>query len=191
MQVAVAAPSAANGAASAPGPAAPAARVQLSEKHRQLLQTHKGPLVKIATHYHVGFGDCLRVIGSSEELGAWKAEGAPLMKWGEGDVWTLVTPLPPGEHAFKVCYRPVWSQCCMTAAGFLHHEHCISCPSNAQVPAEAPTLLPTVLSAPPAPVFGNDTVCRSWCSSAAGTWCGRQETPTGWCLSLRALPSMP
>lgn len=74
----------------------------LSEKHLKLLQQYKGPLVKIATHYHVGFGDCLRVIGSSEELGAWKAADAPLMRWNEGDVWTLVTPLPPGEHEFKV-----------------------------------------------------------------------------------------
>jgi hypothetical protein len=79
-----------------------AAKAKLSEKHLQLLQQHKGPLVKIATHYHVRFGDCLKVIGSSKELGAWKAADAPLMKWREGDVWTLLLPLAPGEYEFKV-----------------------------------------------------------------------------------------
>jgi len=42
------------------------------------------------------------VIGSSEEFGAWDAAAAPLMAWGEGDVWSLVKPLGPGEHEFKV-----------------------------------------------------------------------------------------
>lgn len=47
------------------------------------------------------------VIGSSEEFGAWDAAAAPLMAWGEGDVWSLVKPLGPGEHEFKVRQPPL------------------------------------------------------------------------------------
>lgn len=86
----------------------------LTPAQLQLLQQHKGPLVKIATHYHVNFGDCLKVIGSSPEFGAWTAADAPLMKWGEGDVWSLVMPLPPGDYEFKVggCVVCWWVDCC-------------------------------------------------------------------------------
>lgn len=84
-----------------PDAAAPAVAV-LQPSQVELLKSFKGPLVKITAHYHVNFGDSLKVIGSSEEFGAWTAAGAPSMTWGEGDVWTLVVPLGPGEHEFKV-----------------------------------------------------------------------------------------
>eukprot|EP00775_Hariotina_reticulata_P004981 gene4981-5223_t len=74
----------------------------LTPAQADLLQGLKGPVVKITAHYHVNFGDCLKVIGSSDEFGAWDAAAAPLMTWGEGDVWSLVKPLGPGEHEFKV-----------------------------------------------------------------------------------------
>jgi hypothetical protein len=77
------------------------------------------PLVNITVHYHVNFGDCIKVVGSSEELGAWDGAAGPLMSWGEGDVWSLLTALPPGEHEFKVravCCEGAWVVCCTHAA---------------------------------------------------------------------------
>lgn len=88
----------ADAAAAAPRPEP----LELAPEQLQLLQGMGAPLVKITAHYHVNFGDCLKVVGSSEALGAWDAASAPLMTWGEGDVWTLLRPLPPGEHEFKV-----------------------------------------------------------------------------------------
>lgn len=29
------------------------------------------------------------------------------MVWSEGDVWSTVVKLPPGEHEFKVCVSPL------------------------------------------------------------------------------------
>jgi hypothetical protein len=78
------------------------APLQLAPSQIALLKQQGGPLVHISVHYHVNFGDCLKIVGSSKELGAWKAPDAPLMTWGPGDVWSLITPLAPGEHEFKV-----------------------------------------------------------------------------------------
>lgn len=74
----------------------------LQSSRAELLRGLTGPIVKITAHYHVDFGDCLKVIGSSSEFGSWDATGAPLMTWGEGDVWSLVMPLSAGDHEFKV-----------------------------------------------------------------------------------------
>jgi hypothetical protein len=43
----------------------------------------------------------MKVVGSSSELGAWSAAAAPLMVWGDGDIWSLVLPFSAGEHEFK------------------------------------------------------------------------------------------
>lgn len=92
-----------NGAAAQPAAAAePAAPPPLDPADLELLAGLGAPLVKITTHYHVNFGDFLKVVGSGEELGEWAAPGAPRMTWSEGDLWTLVMPLPPGEYEFKV-----------------------------------------------------------------------------------------
>eukprot|EP00879_Flechtneria_rotunda_P021051 GHRR01022177.1.p1 GENE.GHRR01022177.1~~GHRR01022177.1.p1 ORF type:complete len:249 (+),score=82.46 GHRR01022177.1:163-909(+) len=61
-----------------------------------------GPLLYVTAHYRVNFGDTLKVIGSSNELGAWDVATAPGMTWGEGDVWWLVVPVAEGDHEFKV-----------------------------------------------------------------------------------------
>jgi hypothetical protein len=196
--------------------AAPAAPAKLSEKQLQLLQQYEGPLVKIATHYHVGFGDCLKVVGSCDEFGAWNADQAPLMKWGEGDVWSLVVPLPPGDHEFKVsCHSsradptgsslreesclsprqtaslqvvPFQAEC--TVPGFCAH----ALPSNR--PSCLLLSLPHVLN-PPAlsflflPFDANmiPTNNRSSSSRPAATWSGRQETSTASYQSQTTPPS--
>ncbi|KAF8062687.1 Papln [Scenedesmus sp. PABB004] len=91
-------------AAAAPTAAAPAkpAPPVLTPRQSALLAGLGGPLLKITAHYHVEFGDYLKVVGSSPELGAWMSAGAPTMVWGPGDVWHLTVPLGAGEHSFKV-----------------------------------------------------------------------------------------
>lgn len=73
----------------------------LASSRAELLETLTGPVVKITVRYHTDFGDCMKVIGSSSELGGWDAAAAPLMVWGEGDLWSLVLPCAAGEHEFK------------------------------------------------------------------------------------------
>jgi hypothetical protein len=165
---------------------APSKAAKLSERHLQLLQQHKGPLVKIATHYHVGFGDCLKVIGSSEELGAWKADDAPLMRWNEGDVWTLVTPLPPGEHEFKVRVAAgrvllvpphTWQP-----ASFRLIRHLPNIPSLSQLTVGQSILSLADTHDMPSTTQRNvvRAFCRWLCSKPAATWSGKQATTTGW-----------
>uniref|UniRef100_A0A383VR34 CBM20 domain-containing protein n=1 Tax=Tetradesmus obliquus TaxID=3088 RepID=A0A383VR34_TETOB len=74
----------------------------LASSRAEMLESLTGPIVKISVRYHTDFGDCMKVIGSSAELGAWDAAAAPLMVWGEGDIWSLVLPFSAGEHEFKV-----------------------------------------------------------------------------------------
>jgi hypothetical protein len=74
----------------------------LASSRAELLEALTGPVVKISVRYHTDFGDCMKVVGSSSELGAWNAAAAPLMVWGEGDIWSLVLPFSAGEHEFKV-----------------------------------------------------------------------------------------
>jgi hypothetical protein len=73
----------------------------LASSRAELLESLTGPVVKITVRYHTDFGDCMKVIGSSAELGAWDAAAAPLMVWGEDDIWSLVLPFSAGEHEFK------------------------------------------------------------------------------------------
>lgn len=60
----------------------------------------------------VAFGEHLRVVGSAEGLGAWNVEAAPVMTWGEGDVWSVTVDLPAGtEAAFKFVHvMPRWNK---------------------------------------------------------------------------------
>lgn len=45
----------------------------------------------------VRFGEHVRVVGSTEQLGRWTADKGPELKWSEGDVWTGTVELPVGE----------------------------------------------------------------------------------------------
>lgn len=58
--------------------------------------------VKLTTNYHADFGDSMKLIGSSPELGAWVPEAAPMMSWSEGHWWSTLIRLPAGAHEFKV-----------------------------------------------------------------------------------------
>ena len=52
-----------------------------------------------------GLGDAFKVVGGAAALGRWAPDVAPRMAWSDGDVWTLVARLPPGEHEFKAALR--------------------------------------------------------------------------------------
>jgi hypothetical protein len=58
--------------------------------------------VTFSLRHRAGLGDSWKVVGSGAELGSWLPDVAPRMHWREGDVWTTVVRLPPGEHEFKV-----------------------------------------------------------------------------------------
>lgn len=45
--------------------------------------------VNFRVTYRCAFGECLAVVGSSNELGGWDVASAPRMFWSEGDVWTV------------------------------------------------------------------------------------------------------
>lgn len=51
---------------------------------------------------HLQYGECLRVVGSSAELGAWEPSAAPALSWHEGDRWAGQLALTPGQHDFKL-----------------------------------------------------------------------------------------
>ena len=48
------------------------------------------------------FGEHLRLVGSSPELGAWSTEAAPKLAWSTGNHWSAQVALPPGQHFFKL-----------------------------------------------------------------------------------------
>eukprot|EP00882_Tetradesmus_deserticola_P010154 GHRQ01010729.1.p2 GENE.GHRQ01010729.1~~GHRQ01010729.1.p2 ORF type:complete len:127 (+),score=49.62 GHRQ01010729.1:259-639(+) len=83
----------------------------LASSRAELLDTLTGPVVKITVRYHTDFGDSMKVIGGSSELGAWDAAAAPLMVWGDGDIWSLVLPCSAGEHEFKASGSSSSSSC--------------------------------------------------------------------------------
>lgn len=51
---------------------------------------------------HVHFCEELRIVGDLPELGQWKIEDAPALKWTEGDKWALHIALPSGKHEYKL-----------------------------------------------------------------------------------------
>lgn len=50
----------------------------------------------------VHFGETVKLVGSSRELGGWDTGAAPELAWTDGDVWTTTVELPPGDVHFKV-----------------------------------------------------------------------------------------
>lgn len=50
----------------------------------------------------LAFGETLKIVGSTPELGDWDVEGALALEWGEGNNWSGSTTLPPGPAKFKV-----------------------------------------------------------------------------------------
>ena len=71
-------------------------------------------LVTFSIKRKVAFGEHLRVVGSSPELGAWNPAAAPELHWNDGDVWTGSVELA-SDAAFKfVVYggdgEPLWEE---------------------------------------------------------------------------------
>lgn len=56
-------------------------------------------LAFIVPNLRLDFGMHLRIVGGGNSLGDWATWGAPEMTWHEGDVWTTVVSLPPGDHS--------------------------------------------------------------------------------------------
>ncbi len=73
---------------------------------------------RFSVRKHVSFGECIRVVGSTPELGGWDVARAPSLRWGEGDVWSGEVSLTPGAQAsfkFVVCrdgdgHAPEWEE---------------------------------------------------------------------------------
>lgn len=61
--------------------------------------------VKFSVQRRAGLGDSWKIVGPAAELGRWAPDVAPRMSWNEGDVWTTVVALPPGEQEFKAALR--------------------------------------------------------------------------------------
>ncbi len=53
------------------------------------------------------FGDRLKLVGDSLELGEWDVDRALDLSWSDGDIWKAQVELPPStEVRFKVHVRP-------------------------------------------------------------------------------------
>ncbi|KAI3431720.1 hypothetical protein D9Q98_004763 [Chlorella vulgaris] len=50
----------------------------------------------------LAFGQVLKVVGGTSEMGDWDPNAAPIMTWSEGDVWFVTLDIPAGRHEFKV-----------------------------------------------------------------------------------------
>ena len=51
------------------------------------------------------FGESLKVVGSSQDLGAWDIAAAPNMSWTDGHVWALDLELPEGaDFEYKIVH---------------------------------------------------------------------------------------
>jgi hypothetical protein len=48
-------------------------------------------------HMQADFGQSLRVLGSSRQLGGWSLQSGMPMEWTSGDIWTCETDLPAGQ----------------------------------------------------------------------------------------------
>lgn len=46
--------------------------------------------------YRAEWGQRLKVVGSHDNLGSWGLDGAPELKWSEGDMWHCMVDLPAG-----------------------------------------------------------------------------------------------
>ena len=60
-------------------------------------------LATAALDAQVNYGESVKLVGSSPELGDWDVDRAPELSWTEGDVWTTSVELAPGSDVhFKV-----------------------------------------------------------------------------------------
>ena len=48
----------------------------------------------VAIPYHCHFGQHLRLVGSTEHLGRWDADHGVVMRWSDGDLWSVEVDLP-------------------------------------------------------------------------------------------------
>lgn len=60
--------------------------------------------LRFSIEYHTRWGQELRVVGSSPELGEWSVDQAPRMTYSTGGMWSLSIELP-AESAFAVRYK--------------------------------------------------------------------------------------
>jgi hypothetical protein len=59
--------------------------------------------VRFWLKFHVEYGQSLRIVGGSDELGGWELRGAPAMEWSDGDLWNVSLELEAGEGVRCVC----------------------------------------------------------------------------------------
>jgi hypothetical protein len=51
----------------------------------------------------VAYGEKVKIVGNRRELGQWNTEEALELEWNQGDVWSVVVPMPVGKPIeFKV-----------------------------------------------------------------------------------------
>jgi hypothetical protein len=46
--------------------------------------------------FQAEFGQCIRIVGSTDTLGTWKLRDGPELKWGEGHKWSVTVEVPAG-----------------------------------------------------------------------------------------------
>lgn len=63
------------------------------------------PKLRVTLKNKVGLGEVWKVVGTPPELGRMNPDCGQVMKWSEGDVWTLDMPIRTGTHTFKVVLR--------------------------------------------------------------------------------------
>lgn len=51
----------------------------------------------------VAYGEKVKIVGNRRELGQWNTDEALELEWNQGDVWSVVVPMPVGKPIeFKV-----------------------------------------------------------------------------------------
>lgn len=57
--------------------------------------------INFQIQYKTDFGQVLKVVGAGDIFGEWTPKDAPVLEWGEDDVWSATLNLPPGSYEFK------------------------------------------------------------------------------------------
>ena len=58
--------------------------------------------MRFSVPFRVSFGETVKLLGSSPELGMWDHKKAVDLQWSQGDRWHGTVELSEGEHEFKV-----------------------------------------------------------------------------------------
>lgn len=81
--------------------------------------------------YRAEWGQRLKVVGSHDNLGSWGLDGAPELKWSEGDMWHCMVDLPAGmslpapPSQQPVCTRIVSAMVHDACGHQVTHQECV------------------------------------------------------------------